>query len=85
MPDLAAVDRRLRQILAPYRDRFSVREDQQRLALEVPGYQGQRWQEHRSGWTPDDFPGWRCFVEEHFHKRDGQYFGAFFAIWDRKQ
>lgn len=49
------------------------------------GYQGQHWQEHRSGWTPDDFPGWRCFVDEHFHNRDGQDFGAFFAIWDRKQ
>lgn len=47
------------------------------------GYQGQRWQEHRSGWTPDDFPGWRCVVDEKFHFREGKPFGAFFAIWDR--
>lgn len=45
------------------------------------GYQGQHWQAHRSGWTPEDFPGWRCFVDERFHGT----FGAFFAIWDREQ
>jgi hypothetical protein len=50
------------------------------------GYQGQHWQAHRSGWTPDDFPGWRCFVDEDFHTRErGFKFGAFFAIWDRKK
>lgn len=45
------------------------------------GYQGQHWQEHRSGWTPQDFPGWRTFVDPHFHQRDREYFGAFFALW----
>lgn len=49
------------------------------------GYQGQRWQVHRSGWTPADFPGWRCFVDEHFHRVGDKYFGAFFAIWDKKK
>jgi hypothetical protein len=43
MPDLAAVDQRLRQILAPYRDRFSVRENDQGLILEVPGQEGEPW------------------------------------------
>ena len=43
MPDLAAVDQRLRRILAPYRDRFSVREDEQGVMLEVPGQEGQTW------------------------------------------
>jgi hypothetical protein len=48
------------------------------------GYQGQRWQQHRSGWTPDDFPGWRCFVDDDFHTRErGAKYGAFFTIWDR--
>jgi hypothetical protein len=47
------------------------------------GYHGQHWQAHRSGWTPDDFPGWRCFVSEDFHHGAGRPFGAFFAIWNR--
>lgn len=47
------------------------------------GFQGQHWQEHRSGWTPDDFPGWRCFISGDFHHRAGKPFGAFFAIWNR--
>jgi hypothetical protein len=46
MPDLAAVDRRLRQILAPYRDRFAVREDDQGLLLEVRGQEGETY-----GWV----------------------------------
>jgi hypothetical protein len=43
MPDLAAVDRRLRDTLAPYRDRFSVHESEQGLMLEIPGQEGQTW------------------------------------------
>lgn len=32
---------------------------------------GDEWQEHRSGWTPEDFPGWRI-----------ELFGrGFFATW----
>lgn len=42
------------------------------------GLQGQHWQAHRSGWTPADFPGWRCVVDAHFHKKHRH--GAFFAI-----
>ncbi len=34
---------------------------------------GEEWQRHRSGWTPDDFPGWT--IED---RGD-----AFFAIWTR--
>ena len=26
------------------------------------GYEGHYWQTHRSGWTPDDFPGWALTV-----------------------
>ena len=43
MPDLAAVDRRLRDILAPYRDRFSVHESEQGMMLETRGQEGQTW------------------------------------------
>lgn len=34
------------------------------------------WQTHRSGWTPDEFPGWRVLADPHFHGETG----AFFAI-----
>lgn len=47
------------------------------------GMQGQHWQEHRSGWTPEDFPGWLCLVDKHFAKV--RHPGAFFAIWTRQQ
>ena len=43
MPDLAAVDHWLRRILAPYRDKFSVRENEQEVILEIPGQEGQTW------------------------------------------
>jgi hypothetical protein len=45
------------------------------------GYHGQYWQEHRSGWTPADFPGWRCEVDLHFHERNKVKYGAFFAVY----
>lgn len=41
------------------------------------GMNGTHWQTHRSGWTPDDFPGARIFVNPVFHH--GAY-GAFFAL-----
>lgn len=37
---------------------------------------GDYWQTHKSGWTPDDFPGWYHFVNKAFHG----YMGAFVAI-----
>jgi hypothetical protein len=43
VPDLAAVDRRLRQILAPYRGRYTLRASEQGLALELPGHEGDPW------------------------------------------
>ena len=43
MPDLAPVDQRLRAIFTPYRDRFSLRENEQGLIVELPGYEGQPW------------------------------------------
>lgn len=46
------------------------------------GLQGQHWQQHRSGWLPEDFIGWRVIVDPKFHSKHN--FGAFFAIWTRK-
>jgi hypothetical protein len=40
---------------------------------DVWGLGGEFWQEHRSGWTPDDFPGWAI----HLHPVDN----SFTAVW----
>jgi hypothetical protein len=42
------------------------------------GMNGMEWQTHRSGWTPEEFPGWKIEVDPTFHPRGG----AFFAIWN---
>ena len=39
------------------------------------GYEGHEWQTHRSGWTPDDFPGWTVTVFP-------PHRSAFFAVWN---
>ncbi len=51
------------------------------------GLDGGRWQQHRSGWTPDDFDeSWEFIVCENFHEADNkgekhaEPVGAFFAI-----
>lgn len=41
------------------------------------GMDGGYWQTHRSGWTPDDFPGWEILIDP--EAASGQ--GAFFAIF----
>lgn len=33
------------------------------------GMGGEHWQEHRSGWTPDDFPGWAISYYDNGHGR----------------
>lgn len=43
------------------------------------GMNGTYWQTHRSGWTPDDFPGWEIKVDPAAHEGHG----AFMAIWTR--
>ncbi len=43
------------------------------------GYSGWEWQTHRSGWTPDDFKGWKIEVDETFHRDHG----AFFAVLNK--
>lgn len=40
------------------------------------GMDGCHWQTHRSGWTPEDFPGWEIQMLEHFHENAS----AFWAI-----
>lgn len=53
------------------------------------GMDGGVWQEHRSGWLPDDFPDWVTIAVPLFHDRDhrgealGQTYGAFWALWTR--
>jgi hypothetical protein len=42
---------------------------------DVWGLGGDEWQRHRSGWTPEDFPGWTVLVQE-----SGR---GFFALWDK--
>ena len=42
---------------------------------------GEHWQEHRSGWKPEDFEGWHVLVDRRFHK--WKRAGAFFAVWQR--
>lgn len=42
------------------------------------GYDGTYWQTHRSGWTPDDFPGWKIITNKPINN-----IGVFFAIYDR--
>jgi hypothetical protein len=43
MADLAVVEARLRDILAPYRSRFTVTEGGSGLTLEMPGQEGKPW------------------------------------------
>lgn len=43
------------------------------------GMGGDDWQRHRSGWLPEDFPGWTVLVDPSFHA--SKKAGAFFAIW----
>jgi hypothetical protein len=45
------------------------------------GMQGQEWQQHRSGWTPYDFIGWKIVTDPAFHHRNGVTYGAFFAVY----
>lgn len=48
--------------------------------MDAWGMQGQSWQTHRSGWTPDDLPGWVVKADPYFHGPDA---GAFVAVWQR--
>lgn len=41
------------------------------------GMNGGFWQTHRSGWTPDEFPGWCVLADPHFHGADGAFFAIF--------
>lgn len=58
-------------------------------AKDAWGLDGIDWQVHRSGWLPEDFPGWEIILCEEFHEHDAYGrrlqvpHGAFFAIFDR--
>lgn len=56
------------------------------------GLDGGKWQEHKSGWLPEDFgEGWEFFVCEDFHTHDNEGIeydkpkGAFFAIYNSQK
>ncbi|MEW6507364.1 MAG: glycosyltransferase [Bacteroidota bacterium] len=56
------------------------------------GLDGGKWQEHKSGWMPEDFgEGWEFFVCEEFHTHDneGKEYdkpkGAFYAIYNSQK
>ena len=41
------------------------------------GMNGGFWQTHRSGWMPEEFPGWRVLADPYFHGADGAFFAIF--------
>jgi hypothetical protein len=53
------------------------------------GLDGVEWQIHRSGWTPDDFPGWETVACPDYIRLDAYGrpldvpHGAFFAVLDK--
>ena len=61
---------------------------QETLAGEVDGWNlhGGEWQDHKSGWYPEDFPNWNIVACKHLHALDvkGQKidppYGGFYAI-----
>ena len=61
---------------------------QETLTGEVDGWNlhGGDWQDHKSGWYPEDFPGWDVVACKHLHAMDvkGEAidppYGAFYAI-----
>jgi len=48
--------------------------------LDSWGYHGGSWQEHQSGWTPDEFQGWEILVGRNYHGTHS----AFAAVWNVK-
>ena len=67
-------------------------QEPQQAGLDQWGMGGVDWQQHRSGWTPDDFPsdaGWAVVASKDYHRVDGyerpleEPFGAMWAIWTR--
>jgi len=49
------------------------------------GLQGQHWQKHRSGWTPEELPGWTIWVDAHYYDTPTECVGAFCALWIRPE
>lgn len=59
--------------------------------IDAWGLHGGAWQEHKSGWMPEDFIGdWNFYICENFHLSDNQGqllekpYGAFFAVKNNK-
>lgn len=45
------------------------------------GMGGDDWQRHRSGWVPEELPGWTIWQSRYVHWEQGA--GAFVAVWRR--
>jgi hypothetical protein len=51
---------------------------------DVWGFNGGAWQEHKSGWLPEDFDtNWDVYVAQKYHLRNGIEYGAILAIYNR--
>ena len=46
------------------------------------GYNGQHWQTHRSGWLPEDFPGWHI-LKSRGEKVPGEWIETLTAFYDK--
>lgn len=53
--------------------------EQPAAELDAWGLHGGEWQEHKSGWLPEDFPGWTTFVDKDYHGNHG----AFAAVYTK--
>lgn len=48
------------------------------------GLNGGVWQEHKSGWVPEDFDAkWEVYAAQKYHLRNGVDYGAIFAIYNQ--
>lgn len=81
--EAARVARQQVIVFTPYGFHANDAQDEQ-SGLDAWGLHGMEMQKHRSGWLPEDFPGWRCWVCKAFHRqtKNGveERFGAMYAI-----
>lgn len=81
--EAARVARQQVIVFTPYGFHANDAQDEQ-SGLDAWGLHGTEMQKHRSGWLPEDFPGWRRWVCQSFHRqtKNGveERFGAMYAI-----
>lgn len=81
--EAARVARQQVVVFTPYGFHENDAQDE-RSGLDAWGLHGAEMQRHRSGWLPEDFPGWRRWVCKAFHRQSKngveERFGAMYAI-----